>query len=144
MKRYEYNLFFKLKGSVMLELAILLPLLLLIVAGIVQFGFILNAKVAVNSASYEGARAATLSDDPETAAVDAVKNYAGSSLPGWNLGERLKVKVNVPDNNPGTQVSVEVLYSIPLYFKNIPAFFGHDNSILDIRGVSIMRVEEKE
>ena len=45
-------------GSVMLELALIMPLFLLLLSGIVQFGFILNAKVAVNSASYEASRAA--------------------------------------------------------------------------------------
>ena len=45
-------------GNVMLELALIMPLFLLLLSGIVQFGFILNAKVAVNSASYEASRAA--------------------------------------------------------------------------------------
>ena len=129
----------------MLELALTLPLLLLLLAGIVQFGFILNAKIAVNSASYEGARAATLSEDPEAAAINAVKSYAGSSLPGWSLEDRLKVVVNIPDNVPGTPVSVEVFYSVPLFFKNITALFsGDENSMIDVSGESVMRVEEKE
>lgn len=128
----------------MLELALVLPLMLLLISGIVQFGFILNAKIAVNSASYEGARAATLSENPEEAAIDAVINYAGSSLPGWSLDDRLKVKVDVPDSIPGTPVSVEAIYSVPLFFKNITAFFPGSDSMIDIRGASVMRVEEKE
>jgi len=37
---------FKSKGgAVFIELALVMPILLLLVAGIVQFGFILNAKV---------------------------------------------------------------------------------------------------
>ena len=128
----------------MLELALLLPLLFLLISGIVQFGFILNAKIAVNSASYEGARAATLSDSPEEAAINAVKSYAGASLPGWSLDERLKIKVNIPDNIPGTPVSVEVFYSVPLFFKNIAVLFAGSDSMIDISGTSVMRVEEKE
>jgi len=132
------------KGSMMLELALVLPLLLLLIAGIVQFGFILNAKIAVNSASYEGARAATLSEDPQAAAIDAVESYAGSSLPGWRMGDRLKIKIDAADNLPGTPVSVEVSYSVPVFFKNIISFSGYESSMLDIRGASVMRVEEKE
>ena len=128
----------------MLELALILPLLLLLIAGIIQFGFILNAKIAVNSASYEGARAATLSEDPQAAAINAVKDYAGGSMPGWIPGERLKVEVDVPDNIPGTPVSVRVVYSVPVFFKNIQALLGNDNSMIDIGGESVMRIEEKE
>jgi hypothetical protein len=132
------------RGSVMLELALVLPLLLILISGIIQFGFILNAKIAVNSASYEGARAATLHVNPEEAAINAVENYAGSSLPGWSLDERLGVKIDVHDNAPGTPVLVEVSYSVPLFFKNIAAVFPGSDSMIDISGTSVMRVEEKE
>ena len=73
-------------GNVLVEFALIMPVLLLLIAGIIQFGFILNAKVAVNSVSYEAARAATLSENPEVDAVNAVTNYAAASLSGWDLG----------------------------------------------------------
>lgn len=132
------------KGSMMLEMALLLPLIMLIISGIVQFGFILNAKIAVNSASYEGTRAATISENPEEAATNAVTGYAGSSLPGWRLDERLKVRVDIPDSAPGAPVTVEVIYSVPLFFKNFRNLFTDSDSIIEISGSSVMRVEEKE
>jgi len=136
--------FQKQNGNVLIELALILPVLLLILAGIVQFGFILNAKIAVNSAAYEAVRAATLADNPDSAAVNAAQNYASSSLPGWSFGERLKVIVNIPDRNPGTLISVEVIYSVPVFFSNVFSFSGGGTSSMDIRGVSAMRIEEKE
>ncbi len=131
-------------GNVLLELALILPLLLLLVAGIVQFGFILNAKIAVNSASYEAARVATLSDDPAGSAMAAVENYASSTLPGWNFKERLKAKVNASGTNPGDLVSVEVIYMIPLFFAKISPFSENGNRLTEISGSSVMRIEEKE
>jgi len=71
----------KENGNVLLELAIVFPVLILLISGIVQFGFILNAKIAVNSAAYEASRAATLSGDQFSAALSAASNYAGGNLP---------------------------------------------------------------
>ena len=48
------------KGNVFIELALVMPILILLIAGIVQFGFLLNAKIAVNSASYEANSIKTL------------------------------------------------------------------------------------
>ena len=132
------------KGNILLELALILPLLLLLIAGIVQFGFILNAKIAVNSASYEAARAATLSEDPSATALKVAKDYAGSNLPGWDYNDRLEVRTNIAGNAPGDPINVEVIYQVPLFFKNISSLAGDENSMIEVKGASVMRVEEKE
>jgi uncharacterized protein (UPF0333 family) len=134
----------KVNGNVLLELAIVFPVLILLISGIVQFGFILNAKIAVNSASYEASRAATLSADPFSAAMSAASDYAGGNLPGWDLSSRLKVNVQAPDVSPGSEVKVEVIYSVPVFFSKIVPFSNWQNAYTDVRGVSVMRIEEKE
>ncbi len=50
-------------GQAVVEFAIVLPILLLLVMGIIQFGFILNGQITVTSAAREGARLAAVSDD---------------------------------------------------------------------------------
>lgn len=132
------------KGNVFIELALVMPILILLIAGIVQFGFLLNAKIAVNSASYEAARVATLSDDPESDAVSAVLTYASSTMPGWNFDERLSLKVDISGTNPGDIVQVEVTYKIPVFFSKIPPFSTSGDGYADICGSSVMRMEEKE
>jgi Flp pilus assembly protein TadG len=47
-------------GQNLIELALLLPVLLLIVFGTIQFGLVLNAYVTLNNAVREGAREASL------------------------------------------------------------------------------------
>lgn len=131
-------------GSIFLEFALIMPLLLLFIAGIVQFGFVLNAKIAVNSASYEAARAATLSDNPEDSAIEAIENYASSTLPGWNLNERLSTKININGNRPGGLIDVEVTYKIPLFFNRLFPFSVNADRLTEISGSSSMRIEEKE
>jgi Flp pilus assembly protein TadG len=48
------------RGAVAVELALLLPLLLLIVFGIIDFGRALNAQITLTQAAREGARLAAL------------------------------------------------------------------------------------
>jgi Flp pilus assembly protein TadG len=138
------NNFYNQNGNVLLELALILPVLLLFISGIVQFGFMFNAKVAANSAAYEAARTATISEEPNSSVAIAIENYANGSLPGWKFGERLKAIINIPDTNPGTLITVEVIYSVPVFFSGIIQFPGTANGLIDIKGMSAMRIEEKE
>lgn len=132
------------KGNILVELALVTPVLLLILAGIVQFGFILNAKVAVNGASYEAARAATLAENPAQEALNSIQNYASSTLPGWDFGKRLKAKIDISGTNPGDVVSVEVTYLVPIFFSKILPMATKDGGYIRISGSSVMRIEEKE
>jgi len=135
---------FSERGSVFIELVLILPILILLIAVIIQFGFLLNAKIVVNSASYEGARAATLSDDPGLEAANAVLNYASSTMPGWDLNKRLSLDIDISGKNPGDIVRVEVIYKIPFFFSSIIPFPSIENNYAEVVGSSAMRIEEKE
>lgn len=131
-------------GSMLLETALISPILILLLAGIIQFGFILNAKVAVNAASYEAAKAATLSDDPRSKAIESAGDYASGSLPGWSYEERLKVQVYLSGTEPYDTVDVTVIYSVPVFFpKVLPESVAGQDGLLDIKGSSVMRLEER-
>jgi len=129
-------------GSALIEFALIAPLLIIFIAGIIEFGFILNAKIVVNSASYEGARAASLNKEPEKEAISAVLNYVGSNMPGWSYEERLKTDVVYEGLMPGDLVTVKVSYSIPLFFRKIIPYFDEDS--FSITGESTVQIEEKE
>lgn len=131
-------------GNVLVEFALIMPVLLLIIAGIIQFGFIMNAKVAVNSASYEAARTATLSENPETDGINAAANYAASSLPGWDINERLGIEIDLNGSDPGDIVRVNVSYNVPVFFSNIISGSGFDSEFFKVIGTSTMQIEEKE
>lgn len=64
------------RGAAAVEFAIVLPLLLLTVFGIVDFGRLLFVQIGLNSASIEGARASALGRDS-----GAVMSIARSSAP---------------------------------------------------------------
>jgi Flp pilus assembly protein TadG len=53
------------RGAAAVETALILPMLLLIVFGIIDFGRMLNAQITLTEAAREGARAVALNVDPE-------------------------------------------------------------------------------
>lgn len=63
------------RGAVALEFALVLPILLVVLIGIIEFSLLLNAQLTLTSAAREGARSMALHDSPATARA-AVKNAA--------------------------------------------------------------------
>ncbi|MDH3752247.1 MAG: pilus assembly protein [Acidimicrobiia bacterium] len=108
------------RGVVAVELALLLPFLVLMVWGIIEFSRGYNAKVTVTHSAREGVRAYALDEDPVTAA----KNAAGSLDPN-------SLTVTVSGAQPcttGEQVSVTVSYPIDY---EIPFFGGGTWTVSD-------------
>ncbi|MBV1852177.1 TadE/TadG family type IV pilus assembly protein [Catellatospora tritici] len=60
------------RGAAAAELAMVLPLLMLILFGIIDFGLLLKAQISVTEAAREGARAATIDTTRPNAAADRV------------------------------------------------------------------------
>jgi hypothetical protein len=59
------------RGAAAVELALMLPVLLLIVFGIIDFGRMLNAQITLTEAAREGARAEALGADPNARVQEA-------------------------------------------------------------------------
>lgn len=81
----------------MVEFALVLPLLLLLILGIVQFGILLNNKVTLTDAVRAGARQAAVSrglPDPVGTTTDRVKRSAA----GLRAGD---IQVTVTPYDPG-------------------------------------------
>jgi Flp pilus assembly protein TadG len=95
------------RGQTMAEFAIVLPILVVLLFGIVQFGVLFNNYVTLTDAARAGARAAAVSrqaSDP-TGTADAAVRASASDLNQGNLG------VSVSSAwTPGSQVTVKATY----------------------------------
>lgn len=99
-------------GSNLISAAVMMPLMVLIIAAIVQITLLVNAKMTVREAAYEALRFGVKSDTPAATAMGTAYQY--SEIPGWKKGGNLIVKAYL-DGNPGDRVlKVQVIYKVPV------------------------------
>lgn len=119
------------RGQALVEMAMVLPVLLLILAGTIEFGRVLNQYLVVTAAAREGARAAAVGD----ANAEIIAEQAASSIDKGQLTVTIS-----PDNRPrGTPVTVTVTNPVQIITPLISKFF-QGNSLL-VQGQAIMRME---
>lgn len=124
-------------GAVAVEMALVLPLLLLLVCGIIDFGRMLNAQILVSSAAREGVRMAAL-NHPEL--VPSRVGLAAASLspaPGAAI-------VSACDTDPQTEDNAQVLVSHTFSFATplnaIAGLFGGSQpTTMTLTGRGVMR-----
>lgn len=108
-------------GQALVEAAIVLPVLLVLVFGVVMAGRVVHAKIAVQAAAREAGRAlatAPSEDQGLTEADDAARSAAG----GYGLtGDGLSIDLESNGFERGASVTATVSYDIGL--GGLP-FFG--------------------
>jgi len=97
-------------GAAAVEFALLAPVLLLLLVGIVEFGRVYNAQVTVTAAAREGAREMAVRNDL-TAAIDRVMAAAPALNPPLSADQ---VSIDPAVCLAGDHVTVEVSYPVPL------------------------------
>ena len=126
------------KGQALVEFAVVVPLLMLLVLGIFEFGRIYNAKLVVTQAAREGARRAAITTmaNADAIGVAAAQNFAQS------LGS---VTVDTPSHvtvvgDTRKAVVVTVHHNVQLVIPSIGVFFGGVSSV-PVTGTAQMREE---
>jgi Flp pilus assembly protein TadG len=96
------------RGQTMTEFAIVLPILVVLLFGIIQFGIAFNNYVTVTDAARAGARKAAVSrnsSDPAGACTSMVRSSAGdldqtklqvNCSSSWGIGDDVTVDVQYP------------------------------------------------
>jgi Flp pilus assembly protein TadG len=92
------------RGAAAVEFALLLPLILLIVFGIIDFGRALNAQVTITQAAREGSRLTALNQPNVTARTQA----AATGLSGVGV---TVVSACPPGSGPTANADVKVTYT---------------------------------
>ena len=137
------------RGAELIELAIVLPILLLVLAAIIDFGFLFQRWEALTNAAREGARVASLPGYTGTAGGDVetrIRSYlAASGIPGGPavIPPVTYTTETLPSGKTVNVATVSVTYPANLaYLGPIAALVGGTSqSSIMMRAVSVMRLE---
>lgn len=124
----------KKKGQSLVEFAIILPILVLIIFGIIEFGLLMNSYIVIQSASREGARIGIVGGTDEDI-LDSV--YTAASNLDIN---RINVNINPNEGSrkPGDTLTVQVEYDYDILMPVISNLLGDS---IRLRAKTSMRVE---
>jgi Flp pilus assembly protein TadG len=139
------------QGNSLVEFALVLPLLLLVFAGIVDFGFLFQRYEVVTNAAREGARLAVLPGYTATDVENRVRAYVREGLGGVaaDIDSRTTVALASVPVAPGVgaaftgaQVTVTFTYDYLLLGVMINLATGGDfGRAITVHAVSTMRPE---
>jgi len=121
------------RGAVVVEAAIVLPIFVLILVGILEFGIVFHDYLVLQNASREGARFAAVGH-PATAIEQRVRDFT------FHLNDpELAVEITNAQGPRGSTVVVRATYPIPLI---TPLMQGLTNqSSFGLEAESSMRLE---
>jgi Flp pilus assembly protein TadG len=115
------------RGAELVEFAIVLPLLLLVTMGIIDFGFMFQRYVVLTNAAMEGARVAVLPGYSTSDVQARVTAYAeGGGIPAGTVPPAVVVDVALPAPGgtwPGKEVTVTHNYGFN-YLGPVATLFG--------------------
>ncbi|UCF95255.1 MAG: pilus assembly protein [Desulfobacterales bacterium] len=142
------------RGATALELTILLPLLLILIFGIIEFSIILYDKQMITNASREGARAGIVynepADIPETTIQQIVENYCADHLISFSAGVTQPVLdpppawIDDPDAGRVLRVTVRYQYNFLVFPDVFTLFAGVVSDGLTLVAETTMRMERQE
>ena len=135
------------RGAEVIEFAIILPVLLLITFGIVDFGFLFQRYIVLTNASMEGARIASLPGYDDTDTESRVRAYAvDSGLPDGGTCPPLCVypeTVDIPGTGgdvwPAKKINVTYIHN----YSYIGPITGGAFSSVTLTASSTMRRQTK-
>ena len=120
------------RGQTMTEFALVLPILVVLMLGIVQFGLTFNNYVTLTDAVRAGARKAAVSrnasDPPGTCRAAVLA--AGANLDETELGRNLRCDSSWA---PGSDVTVHADYPYDIKILNWSVYSGRLNSTMKER-----------
>ena len=122
------------KGQSMVEFALVIPVLLLIVIGIIEFGFMFSSYLTLTNASREAVRYISLGGD-DVGAILRANNVAVNTDPN-----RMVVTISPTSSNRdrGDSVTVEINYDYDFLTPFMDVLLGNN---FNLKVKATMRVE---
>jgi Flp pilus assembly protein TadG len=116
------------RGAAAVEFALVLPVLILLIVGLVEFARVFNIQISLTNAAREGARTMAIENDPAMAR-SAVIAAAPSISPAVAAGQ---IAVSPANCGAGGTVTVTITYPVDL----MTGFFGVS---MPLTGTGVMR-----
>ena len=128
------------RGVAAAEFALLLPVLLLMLLGIIEFGMIMYSREVVTNAAREGARAGIVQGPPKRT-EGQIKEIARNYLTNTGINSsKVEFAVTNAELVSPNNLTVQATYEYNFLFPYIPMIAGIP-SPLDIRTQVVMRHE---
>jgi hypothetical protein len=135
------------KGASAVEFAIVLPFLLVLIFGMIEFSVLLYDKAVITNASREGARVGIVFSDPrvdDTVVTQAVTDYCQGHLITFKPGSGLGIDINPSwparaGTSAGDDLRVQVTYEYD--FLVLPAFIAPFADGINLSAETVMRME---
>lgn len=134
------------EGAELIEYALVLPMLLLVVLGIAEFGFMFQRYEVITNAAREGARIAVLPGYSTTDVQNRVSAYVTQGRVPTTLTNPAvtvaDVDIPVPGRLPISARRVTVTYTHNyMFLPGIGALFGTTYAAIPLTAVAEMRME---
>jgi Flp pilus assembly protein TadG len=130
------------KGAAAIEFALILPVLVLLILGIIEFSVALYDKAVVTNASREGARAGIVFRDPPVTdgeIVSVVTSYCQNRMITFGSPGQVATTVLREGMASGDDLTVRVQYQYQ--FLAVPNFIVALAGGIQLGGQTVMRME---
>ena len=126
-------------GQAMVEFALVLPVFLLILCGIIDFGWLFYNQLSLNNACREGARYAVV-NTAEDANTQAIINHIGNTTTTVfaNDGVDIKIEYSSPNDPTAGDITVSMEAEISFFTPVLSTVLGKEKTITS---TVIMKVE---
>lgn len=125
----------KIEGQAMVEFALVLPILIMLICGIIDFGWIFGNQILVNNATREAARDTAIHYSEFASQVEVVENAESIVEAKAQILKNVGVTVTL---TAGENVTLSVEGTIPLLTPLTSIFMGETYAM---KAKSVMRLE---
>jgi len=133
------------RGQSLVEFALVVPVLLMVLVGLIEFGRAWNVSQTVTFAARQGSRIAAVLNVqglPDDEARDSVVAVVTKVLASNNIACTGCVEIPIAGLNGGANTPVEVRVGVPYQFMLLRPFVAlADDGLITLRSAAVMRNE---
>ena len=117
-------------GQSMVEFALILPIFLLILCGIIDFGWLFYNQLSLNYACREGARYAVVHTDENADVQNIISHIENNSTTVFsNDGVNIKVTYSSPSDPTSGDVTVDMQAEISFFTPVLSTILGEEKTL---------------